>query len=68
MKITKEMTIAEVVETYPETVEVFMRYGLGCLGCAIARMENIEQGAAVHGIDIDTLVADLNKATGSKEE
>lgn len=68
MKITKEMTIAEVVETYPETVEVFMRYGLGCLGCAIARMENIEQGATVHGIDIDTLIADLNKATGSKEE
>lgn len=68
MKITKEMTIAEVVETYPKTVEVFMRYGLGCLGCAIAHMENIEQGATVHGIDIDTLIADLNKVTGSREE
>lgn len=68
MKITKEMTIAEVVETYPQTVEVFMRYGLGCLGCAIARMENIEQGAAVHGVSIEALIEDLNKATGAAEE
>ncbi len=68
MKITKEMTIAEVVETYPKTVDVFMRYGLGCLGCAISRMENIEQGAAMHGIDIDTLVADLNKVVDSQEK
>ena len=41
-----------------------MSYGMGCLGCAAARFENIEQGAMAHGIDVDALIADLNKAAG----
>ena len=59
--ITKDMGIGEVVSQYPKTVEVFRNYGMGCLGCAAARFENIAQGAQAHGIDIDALIADLNK-------
>lgn len=62
MKITKDMSIVEVVQKYPETAEVFMGFGMGCLGCAAARFENIEQGATVHGIDVDQLIDALNKA------
>jgi len=62
MKITKDMTITEVIRQYPQTIEVFMNHGMGCLGCAAARFENIAQGAQAHGIDIDKLMADLNKA------
>jgi len=60
--ITKEMPIGEVVQKYPQTIEVFLRHGLMCFGCAIARFENIEQGATAHGINVDTLVKDLNAA------
>ncbi|VBB06230.1 Hypothetical protein LUCI_1446 [Lucifera butyrica] len=60
--ITKEMSIVEVVQKYPQTVEIFRNHGMGCLGCAAARFENIEQGAAAHEIDIDALIAALNKA------
>ena len=62
MKITKDMSIGEVVEKYPQSVQVFMMHGLGCVGCAIANFENIEQGAQAHGIDVDKLIDDLNKA------
>jgi hybrid cluster-associated redox disulfide protein len=64
MVIAKNMSIIEVVQKYPKTVEVFRNYGMGCLGCAAARFENIEQGATAHGIDVEALVADLNKAAG----
>ena len=50
----------EVVQKYPDTVEVFMNSGMGCLGCAAAHFENIEQGALAHGIDIDSLMKGLN--------
>ncbi|WP_378953645.1 DUF1858 domain-containing protein [Pelosinus sp. sgz500959] len=60
MKITKELSISEVVESYPQTVGIFRNYGMGCFGCSAARFENIEQGAAAHGIDVDALIADLN--------
>lgn len=66
-EITKDMTIAEVVMKWPETAGTFMEWGLHCYGCAVARYENIEQGAMAHGIPADDLVKALNK-TISKEE
>jgi hybrid cluster-associated redox disulfide protein len=60
--ITKEMPIAEVVQKYPQTIEVFLSHGLFCLGCAASMFENIEQGALAHGIEVDPLMTDLNLA------
>jgi hybrid cluster-associated redox disulfide protein len=60
--ITRQMPIGEVVQNYPQTIEVFLKHGLMCFGCAIARFENVEQGAMAHGIDVDTLMNDLNAA------
>lgn len=62
MAITKDMGIVEIVQKYPETVEVLMNAGMGCLGCAASHFENIEQGAMAHGIDIDALIEALNAA------
>lgn len=60
MMITKDMSIMEVVTNYPDTVPVFMQSGMGCIGCAAAHFENIEQGALAHGIDVDELITSLN--------
>ena len=59
--INKEMGILEVVEKWPDTARTFMDFGMGCLGCAAAHFENIEQGASAHGIDVDALIVALNK-------
>lgn len=59
-KVTKEMSIIDIVQTYPESLEVFAKYGLGCVGCAAARFENLEAGAKVHGFDPDEMVAEIN--------
>lgn len=63
-KITKDMGLIEIVQQYPETIEVFQKYGLGCIGCAAARFENLEAGAKVHGIDPEKMVEDLNAVIG----
>ena len=67
MAITKDMSILDVVQKYPDTVDVFVNAGMGCLGCAAARFENIEQGASAHGIDIDALMEGLNKVAAAAE-
>lgn len=59
--ITKDQSITDIVEMYPETVDVFLKHGMHCFGCMAARFENIEQGALAHGIDVDALMEDLNK-------
>lgn len=59
-KITKEMGIIDIVQKYPQSLEVFAKYGLGCIGCAAARFENLEAGAKVHGVDPDKMVEEIN--------
>ncbi len=59
-KVTKDMGIIDIVQQYPESLEVFAKYGLGCIGCAAARFENLEAGAKVHGVDPDAMVAEIN--------
>ena len=59
-KVTKDMGLLDIVQQYPESLEVFAKYGLGCIGCAAARFENLEAGAKVHGIDPDVMVEEIN--------
>jgi hybrid cluster-associated redox disulfide protein len=66
-KITAEMAIGDVVTEHPSTIHVFMRHGLGCFGCALARFENIRQGAQAHGINLEALMEDLNKAVAEPQ-
>ncbi len=63
-KVTKEMNILEIAQNHPESIEIFQKYGLGCLGCAAARFENLEAGAKVHGFDPDEMVAEINALIG----
>ena len=59
--ITKDTGIIEAVQKYPQIVQIFQAYGLGCIGCMAAHFETIGEGAGAHGIDVDALIADLNE-------
>ncbi|MCB2290664.1 DUF1858 domain-containing protein [Clostridium sp. CS001] len=60
MKITKDMTIGEAVRQFPDSVAILMSFGMGCVGCPSAQAETIEEAAAVHGLNLDELMAKLN--------
>ncbi|MBM7560818.1 DUF1858 domain-containing protein [Fusibacter tunisiensis] len=60
MKITKDMTIGDVVRTYPETVDVLFVFGMGCVGCPSAQAETLEEACMVHGLSLDALMKALN--------
>jgi len=65
MEIKKDMLIGDVVSKHPETADVFMKFGLHCIGCHISPHETIEQGAAGHGLPedkIEEMIKDMNKA------
>ncbi|MFH1429254.1 MAG: DUF1858 domain-containing protein [Candidatus Margulisiibacteriota bacterium] len=64
--ITKDMSITDIIRNYPETIPVFQKYALGCLGCFAAAGETLEAGLNVHGLDIDEVLTDLNKAVEVK--
>jgi hybrid cluster-associated redox disulfide protein len=67
-KITGDMSIVEIVQKYPQTIEVFLKHGMHCIGCAAARFETLGEGALAHGIEPDPLLNDLNKAVQKKKK
>lgn len=60
--ITREMTISEIINSYPQTIQVFQSFGLECSGCQIADYEDVAHGAGVHNVDIKKLIKALNEA------
>jgi hybrid cluster-associated redox disulfide protein len=57
------MTIASVVDRWPDSARIFARYTLGCASCAISKSETIAQAAAGHGagrVKLDDLIGELN--------
>lgn len=66
--IKREMTIAEIINSYPETIHVFRSFGLDCNECQIADYEELEHGAGVHNVDVDQLLKELNQAVSDKQK
>ena len=59
-KIKKEMTFEEIMKEYPETIEILFEHGMHCIGCSMAGMETLEQGAMAHGLDVDNIIKEMN--------
>jgi hybrid cluster-associated redox disulfide protein len=59
--ISKDMKIGEICRRYPQAVPVLQSFGLDCLECQIADLEELEHGAGVHKVDIDKLLEELNR-------
>lgn len=60
MKISKDMTIGELIRLDQNIIAILMRAGMHCIGCPSAQGESLEEAAMVHGMDIDMLESQIN--------
>jgi len=67
-KITKDMTIGDILRVNPNMAGVLMAGGMHCVGCPSAQGESLEEAAFVHGIDADLLETRLNAFLESMEQ
>jgi hydroxylamine reductase len=58
--ITKDMTIAKVMDLDRSFAAVFFQHGLMCFGCPSATRENLEEACQSHGLDLEILLKNLN--------
>lgn len=65
--ITADMPIAYVMKMDPKVAPVFMSFGMHCLFCPHAAAESIGDACQVHGVDVNELIAALNKYFESKK-
>ena len=59
-KITKDMTIGDILDKCPDTAPFFMEMGMHCLGCPSARGESLTDACMVHGVDPDEMEQKMN--------
>jgi hybrid cluster-associated redox disulfide protein len=60
-KYNKDMLIGDILQAGGrEAAFVLMNSGMHCVGCPSAQGETLEEAAAVHGMDTDALVEELN--------
>ncbi|MFA5331465.1 MAG: DUF1858 domain-containing protein [Methanoregula sp.] len=62
-ELTADSTIYDLLQAKPESTETLFKFGMGCVGCAIARGETVREAAEAHGVPLPELL----KALGIKE-
>ena len=60
MTVTKDSIIGDILDADRSTAPYFLEMGMHCLGCPASRGESVGEACAVHGVDADELVAQLN--------
>jgi len=61
-KVTEETLISELIKKHPESVKVFKKYNVDCVGCSGAENDRIRHLAIAHGTDLERFLLDLNDA------
>ncbi len=66
-QVTKDMIISDVLRLDRGTVPILLNSGMHCLGCPSSSGESLEDACAIHGIDVDKLVQELNDFLAAKQ-
>lgn len=66
-KVTKDMIISDILKLDRGTVPILLNSGMHCLGCPSSSGESLEDACAIHGIDADGLVKELNAYLDAKQ-
>ena len=65
-KITKEMTIEEILNQDSSLGDILLGFDMHCIYCPMGRMETLEEACSAHGTDIDFVLKKLNEAENFK--
>ncbi|MFC2046234.1 DUF1858 domain-containing protein [Chloroflexota bacterium] len=60
-QITAESLVQDVVERHPQTITIFARHRLQCVGCNISPFHTIADSAREHSVSIGPLLRELNR-------
>jgi hybrid cluster-associated redox disulfide protein len=67
-KITNQMTIAEILERWPQTIPVFLRYQTSCVGCSMNIFETLEDAIRIYHLQQTDFFKDLERSIQPAQE
>ena len=69
MTVTRDTIIIDILNNDPAQgcVPIFQNAGMHCLGCMAAHGETVAEACAIHGVDVDALLSQLNDYFAKKQ-
>jgi hybrid cluster-associated redox disulfide protein len=49
LRLSAELTVTSVLSRWPQTIPIFLRHRMACVGCPIAPFETLTDVAAIFG-------------------
>ena len=68
MQITKETTMGQMLEYDMGIAYVLMQCGMHCVGCPSSIGESLEEACAVHGLEADAVLAEIQAYLAGRDQ
>jgi len=63
LQVDRTTVILDILEACPDAAELLAaRFGGDCASCVAAETETLEEAARMHGLDIETVIGDVQEA------
>ncbi|MDO5026946.1 MAG: DUF1858 domain-containing protein [Tissierellia bacterium] len=59
--VNENTLIGDLVNQYPETMDILFGIGMHCLSCPASQAESLKDACAVHGLETGMLLEVINK-------
>lgn len=60
--LTADLTVATVLDAWPQTIPLFIDHRMACVGCAMAPFDTLADAATVYGLQLDGFLHELRQA------
>jgi hybrid cluster-associated redox disulfide protein len=60
--LTRNLTVEETLQRWPQTARVFLRRRMACVGCAIAPFETLDEVSEIYKVNANQLLQELRAA------
>ena len=61
MEVKTDTPIRKILKAYPETARFFSELNMSCGGCFAVNFDTLENGAMMHGMDVNIIIQKLNQ-------
>jgi hybrid cluster-associated redox disulfide protein len=59
-----DLPLADLMTEWPQTIPVFLRHGMLCVGCLVSPIHTVTDACAAYDLDEDHFVGELRQAAG----
>lgn len=59
--ISTDLMVADIMNEWPATVQVFLKHRMGCIGCYLSPFDSLEDALMVHSIPTELFVNELHQ-------